>query len=232
MKMSVIKIVIPVLDAPIDNYKKAVLAQGAEPVVKHDAENINTDEYDALLLPGGGDIDPVRYHEKNTACGPINDDLDCLQLAWLDAFVKAKKPILGICRGHQLINVYFGGTLIQDVPHSERHKRIEGTTIDERHDAVVSCEKSWLCQIFGEKFRINSAHHQAVDTQAECMETDLYSTGDAGDHLIEAAHHETLPIWTLQWHPERCRPTADRPDVVDGYEVFEFFINKVKEYCK
>ncbi len=226
-----IKIAIPVIVDEEENYKKAVRAQDAKPVIVSSAEDIKVDDYDALLLPGGCDVDPHRYHMKNTDCGPLKPDLDKLQFAWLDAFVKAKKPILGICRGHQLINVYFGGTLIQDVPCCERHKHNMVTDKDEKHDAEVSCESSWLCTLYGKYFRINSAHHQAVGHQAACMKADLYSTGDSGDHLIEAAHHATLPIWTVQWHPERCRPTEDRPDVVDGYEIFKFFIGDLHLYA-
>ncbi|SKC04461.1 Peptidase C26 [Lachnospiraceae bacterium] len=133
MKMSEIKIAIPVLVDEEENYKKAVSAQGAVPVIVSSAEDIRVEDFDALLLPGGCDVDPARYHRENTDCGPL-------------------KP-------------------------------------------------------------------------------DLYSTGDSGDHLIEAAHHATLPIWTVQWHPERCRPTEDRPDVVDGYEIFKFFMRMIKEAC-
>ena len=78
---------------------------------------------DGLLLPGGGDIDPVYYGEEMNGSDEPDRELDKAQREILDAFVKAKKPILGICRGMQLINIYFGGSLHQDLGTRDIHTR-------------------------------------------------------------------------------------------------------------
>ena len=78
---------------------------------------------DGVILPGGlPDVDPASYGERNIACGVIEPELDIAQLKMLDTAVGLDKPILGICRGHQLLNVYFGGTLIQDVADLKVHR--------------------------------------------------------------------------------------------------------------
>ena len=71
--------------------------------------------FDGLVLPGGGDIAPSLFHRENKGSRNIDKALDCLQLSLLEAFVRAGKPILGICKGMQLINVGFGGTILQDL---------------------------------------------------------------------------------------------------------------------
>ncbi len=102
--------------------------------------------YDGLLIPGGVDINPSRYGQENRGSVMMMDELDELQFDILDAFVKNGKPILGICRGHQLINAYFGGTLIQHLPTAFRHSR----KLDEP-DKVHRCiaeEESWLSTVY------------------------------------------------------------------------------------
>ena len=224
--MRAIRIVIPVLPCNIDHYIDAMRALGAEPLVRTDAEGLDAGSFDGLLLPGGGDIDPACYGCENRACMMVSDALDDLQSAYLDAAVRAGKPVFGICRGHQLVNVYFGGTLIQDVGTARVHARDVLTGPDKRHEAAVSGPDSYLRPLYGDRFRINSSHHQAVDRLGEGMTADLYSVGD---HLIEAAHHRTKPVWTVQWHPERCFPSEEEPDLVDGRTVLRFFLDRVRE---
>lgn len=90
--------------------------------------------FDGLLLPGGGDVAPERYGEPvDPLCGTPDPALDELQLTVLDWFVKNEKPVFGICRGIQVINVYFGGTLIQHVPDALHHMRTPGIPEDKVH---------------------------------------------------------------------------------------------------
>ena len=101
------------------NYITALTACGLEPVASLDlglAANC-----DGLLVPGGADVDPARYGQKNTASVGIDPDRDRDELTLIRQFLALEKPILGICRGHQILNVALGGDLIQDLPgHRQR----------------------------------------------------------------------------------------------------------------
>ena len=126
------RIAVPEIGQDVTNYTRGLFAAGMEPVVisiekentgraQHqeylDYAQFRAEAYDGCLLPGGGDIHPKRYGQAHTGESIlINEALDELQFSVLDAFVKAGKPVLGICRGLQLINVYYGGTLIQHLP--------------------------------------------------------------------------------------------------------------------
>lgn len=174
--------------------------------------------YDGLLLPGGGDIDPALYGEKVEENGAawIHPELDAAQYAILDAFVKAGKPVLGICRGHQLINVYFGGTLIQDLGEKNAVHRFTGN--DKVHHQRAQ-EGSWLAALYGTEFYTNSAHHQAVGRIAEGFRV----IQESDDGVIESIVNDSLPILSIQWHPERMCCALKRSDTVDGSKVFKAF---------
>ncbi len=175
--------------------------------------------FDGLLLPGGADINPSYYHQKINGSEDINKELDDLQYTMLDLFVKAKKPVFGICRGHQLINIYFQGNLFQDIKESKQHKR-QGE-IDNINE--ISCETgSFLYPIYGQRFTVNSSHHQAADIVGK----DLEIAARSSDGIIEALQHKTLPIWSVQFHPERMCFEKTNPKTVDGSKVLQFFIDQ------
>lgn len=217
-----LRIAIPAPESDIPNYLAALRALGAEPVPV-DAE-CSADGFDGLLLPGGVDVDPANYHRANVACGTTKPSLDAWQLTVLDRFVKQQKPVFGICRGHQVINVYFGGTLIQHVPGAERHARDAGASVDKVHMSHAE-PGSFLAQLYGTNFAINSAHHQASDDVAPVLHVVQHSD----DGLVEAAVHQSLPVWSVQWHPERMCFAHKRSDTVDGSLVLQFFLDRVKE---
>ncbi len=216
-----LKIAIPALcDKPIINYVSALQNLGAEPV-RIDA-SAKASSFDGLLLPGGGDVAPLRYGQENDGSRGIDPELDALQFAAADAFISAGKPVFGICRGLQLLNVFFGGTLVQDLPSAASHSSgIVGT--DLYHDSSAA-ENSFLASVYGFSFRINSSHHQAVDRPGKGLQVVQYSH----DGVVEALSHETLPVWCVQWHPERLcgRFATDR--AVDGSLVLDWFLNKCR----
>lgn len=223
MSQEPLKIAIPGRDGDVINYTIAMMMLGAQPVVVWDKWNV--DEFDGLLLPGGCDVHPARYGQENIACGTIDEELDEIQFAIADAFVKAGKPVIGICRGHQLLNVYFGGTLIQDLENADHHKWTpEG---DRVHD-TAAVEGSFIADLYGEAFPVNSAHHQAVDAVGEGLVVVQHSD----DGVIEAMHHETLPVVAVQWHPERMCFDHSRSDTVDGSVVLRYFLNMCEESKK
>lgn len=175
------------------NYENACIELGFVPCVSLSLSKLST--CDALILPGGFDITPGFYGQANHGSRNIDTELDLLQFHALEFFVRTKRPILGICKGMQLINVYFGGTLIQDLEHSELHQQAEGDLLHLSH-VNTPC---LLSELYGEDFQINSNHHQAVDKIGK----DLVVVQTSEDGITEAFYHSTYPIWGVQWHPER-----------------------------
>lgn len=173
------------------NYRRWVESAGGRAVFGDAAEGQGK-RWDALLLPGGGDLEPRRYGQENTASRGLEPERDEAELRLLQDFTAAGKPVLGVCRGLQTINVFFGGTLLQDIPG---HGAVEGA--DRLH--AVRTAPSPLCRLFGERLTVNSAHHQAADR----LGSGLRAVQWAGDGVVEALCHERLPVWAVQWHPER-----------------------------
>lgn len=179
-------------------------------------------KYDGLILPGGADIDPELFGEENWGCRKIQRDRDLRQLKILKHFDEAGKPVLGVCKGYQLLNIYFGAKMVQHIPEYERHQWIEA---DQAHGSRCA-EGSFLHRIYGKtEFPINSAHHQALDVLAEGFVPIQWSD----DGVLEAMEHVSRPIIGVQWHPERMCGKLTRPDTVDGTPVFEYFLSLCKE---
>lgn len=174
------------------NYVRALTALGA--AVRH----TGPERCEALLLPGGGDVDPRRYGRENAGSREIDPERDAREFAALRLFIDAGKPVLGICRGAQVINVFFGGTLIQ---HLEGHSQIDG--VDRLHGSRAADPA--LLALYGERFTINSSHHQTV----ERLGTGLVAVQWADDGVIEGIRHRELPVFAVQWHPERLRRPTD-----------------------
>ena len=104
----------------LENYLAALRAGGMEPVVSMDLSLAK--DCDGLLLPGGADVDPIHYGQENTASRKIDPQRDHDELELFAMFRAMNKPILGICRGLQIINIALGGTLIQDLPTRSHRK--------------------------------------------------------------------------------------------------------------
>ncbi|MCF2617487.1 type 1 glutamine amidotransferase [Oscillibacter valericigenes] len=170
-----------------ENYRRAVEAAGGTVRFGGTPEGC-----DALLLPGGGDMEPWRYGQSNTASRGLEPERDTAELMLLERFTAAGKPVLGICRGIQVINVFFGGTLCQDLPG---HSAVDG------HDSfhTVRTARSPLLAVCGPLCRVNSAHHQAADAPGRGLRAVQW----AEDGAVEAVCHDCLPVWGVQWHPER-----------------------------
>ncbi|MCI8804071.1 MAG: gamma-glutamyl-gamma-aminobutyrate hydrolase family protein [Oscillibacter sp.] len=173
--------------ARYENYRRAVEAAGGQALFGLETEPA----VDALLLPGGGDLEPWRYGQENTASRGLEPERDAAELALLDRFTAAGKPVLGICRGLQTINVFFGGTLLQDIPgHSAECGR-------DRMHPVRSA--GLFARLLGERGSVNSAHHQAAGRLGSGLEAAQWSP----EGVTEALVHRRLPVWAVQWHPER-----------------------------
>ena len=218
-----LKILIPI--RPEDrypNYFAALEALGAEGV-KAGAE-ADPHAFDGLLLPGGEDVDPACYGQEMAGSMKPDPQLDRMQLKLADRFFKAGKMILGVCRGHQVLNVYFGGTLIQDIPTRKNHDWEEGQARDKAHmtDALPG---TWIAGLYGLHFPTNTAHHQAIDRLGKGLYADQY----APDGIIEAAHHESGRVFSVQWHPERMCFQHKREDTVDGSILIKWFLEQCEK---
>lgn len=197
------------------NYIAAVTRAGGTPIAAYLPEP--DPRFDALILAGGGDIEPTLFGQKNCGSDQIDYLRDRRELALTEAFAAAGKPILGICRGHQLINVWAGGGLIQDLGEQNAvHRRIRA---DKVHPAFA-CDGA-LEALYGGCFRVNSAHHQAVGP----VGAGLRVTARSADGIIEAMEHTQLPILTVQFHPERM----NAPDTADGGLLLRWFLRSA---CK
>ncbi len=205
------------------NYEKALDAMGVHYLTTMDPGKLS--DMDALLLPGGGDITPAFFGQKNHGSRNIDIELDIIQLQALDIFYKARKPVLGICKGMQVINVYFGGTITQHIKESPEHAWENG---DKLHATSVR-EDSFLGKLYGKRMITNSAHHQAIDKTGR--ELRIVQTADDG--IIEGIAHDKLPILGVQWHPERqfssqgYSPAAHAPadEPADGRLLFSYFLS-------
>lgn len=178
--------------------------------------------YDGLILAGGDDMDPALFAQADQGSRGVDRARDEAELALLDAFFGAGKPVLAICRGHQVVNVWLGGDLIQDlgpdlVPF---HQKEDG---DQVH-LIRTEEGTLLRRLYGPVFSVNSSHHQGLGRLGQGLRKAAQSEGG----VVEAAQHQTLPLISVQFHPERMTGALVRPDTVDGGAVFQAFL----ELCK
>jgi putative glutamine amidotransferase len=158
---------------------------------------------DGLILQGGADIHPSVYGEEPMpTLGPVDAVRDTFELELLRAFVAAKKPIFGICRGLQLINVAHGGTLYQDLQHDgvAKHPHTTEAYDGHAHDLTFA-PNSWLGALYRDTgpLRVNSIHHQGIKRVGENLSVEAYSD----DGVIEAVRGTGDSfILGVQWHPE------------------------------
>lgn len=197
------------------NYEMALSCLGAYPVTSLHVPDICI--YDGLLLPGGGDIDPKLFGQLNCGSRSLDPVLDRLQLAILRAFLMEQKPVLGICKGMQLINIFFGGDIIQHLPSCHRHQYADGDQVHE----TAAAKGSLLHRLYGERFSVNSAHHQGVDTPGQGIQ---YIQLCPEDGVVEGLIHTYLPVMGVQWHPERMCFLNQRKDTPNGALLLEAFL--------
>lgn len=234
------KIMIAALPGTCKNYELALINSGFQTSYPPRSvtgspfllSKLNENDFDLLLLPGGGDISPLLYtNPPDTSppaiaglqdatgasnCLPPDYVTDLLQFQLLQLALLRKKPVLGICKGMQLLNVWFGGDLYPHLPTADAHCADTGDIL---HPLFFPPHLSEHCHIFGCDHNtfsalyallvgtplVNSAHHQGVHRLGEDMLTLQYSR----DFLPETIAHRHLPILGLQWHPERLPAFRD-----------------------
>lgn len=159
--------------------------------------------FDGLLITGGGDVNPLLYHEHYDEPDDPFIIFDQNDILLYYAFVKAGKPVLGICRGLQVIGVAEGAKLIRDLPtagydnHNQKHFEPPLGMHDFAHDDAFMPDTR-LHHIFGDAYPVNSFHHQALQSVPNGFTLAALSQKD---HVIEAMEKEN--VLAVQWHPER-----------------------------
>lgn len=203
-------------------YEAAVEKAGGEPLSFHcpDPEM----DFDALILAGGGDVDPSEFMEPNQGSREIDVPRDKVELALMSRCVDENKPVLGICRGHQVVNIALGGNIYQDLPPKLLQIHAQTSEGENRTHPIRLGIMTMLGDLYGQEMEVNSSHHQANYKFGQ----GLYGTAWDAVGLVEAMQHGSLPIWTVQFHPEQMTGANGTPD---GQKIFDFFLEQCRKYC-
>ncbi len=213
-----------------ENYCRAVIKAGGVPILSAMGDpQVYANICDGVIFTGGADIDPIRYGET-----PYKEDmnivkrLDEMELCVFEEFYKLGKPMFGVCRGIQLINVAMGGTLIQDIPTMVEKPTHRESIIPGKNAHRVRTDKdSFLNGLFGDEFTVNTHHHQSVKKCGKGLKV----AAVADDGVIEAIEHESLPICAVQWHPERMIG-EENFEMQNMMPLFEYFVSMCGEHSE
>ena len=209
------------------NYMDAIRAAGGIPIVlplQIDKEELAViaDSCDGFLFTGGPDISPFRFHEETIpGCGVVIPERDKMEEDLFHIAMELGKPILGICRGIQIFNVFLGGTLYQDIPvqlgtaSKIAHSQVSGITVPSHSIAVE--KKSLLYSILEKEYiQVNSFHHQVIKDLSPSFEV----AGTSPDSLIESIYlRDRSFVLGIKWHPEHLFRTDE-----DSYKIFAAFV--------
>lgn len=187
----------------------ALQAAGAVPLIVPISKPEEARAYialtDGLLLTGGYDINPALYGEEAIPqLEALHPKRDASEMALIEAALEKGIPILGVCRGMQLLNVYYGGTLYQDLPAQYGKPLLQHVQLSAFHipiQQVAIQSGSYLQELLGvEKLWVNSFHHQAIKE----LGNGLTATAVTSDGVIEAIELQDTPssVLGIQWHPE------------------------------
>ena len=208
------------------NYENAIRRAGGIPCSFY-CPPVSTD-YDGLLLCGGEDVDPSYFHQENRGSRDMDLRRDQAEFPLVAAWLAAEKPIFGICRGHQVLNIALGGTLVQDIgPEPALFHTHDSHCAGDKVHPVRAAAGYVLHRFYGPIFPVNSSHHQVVDR----LGTGLRATAWSESGLVEGMEHDTLPLLCVQFHPERMSYDRRRPDTADGSFLFEHFIQLCRGGC-
>ena len=201
----------------LDYYYRAIREAGGEPIavslaLEAAALGRLAESLDGFVLTGSpADVDPAHYgaprHKQTAPADPARERTD---RAMLDHALAAGKPVLAICYGNQLLNVYCGGSLIQDIaselPQHLKHEKNDGETRDPEHAVSLEAGTRLAALAGATEARVNSSHHQAIREAGR----NLRVIARAGDGIIEAVQWTGEGNWILgvQWHPERMEGDA------------------------
>jgi len=211
-------------------YLKALIAAGAKPeelraVTASEGRRARAEDLDGILFAGGEDVDPALYQEpRKYENVQVNRARDEFEQALLEGALTRRLPILGICRGSQVINVKFGGTLYQDLVHDaipEFQHQQAGSRKETTHGVTLTDPDSRLAEVFQGSCRVNSLHHQAIKRLGRGLKVTARSE-DGFVEAVEAADDYPYLV-AVQWHPEELADHAEQ------LKIFEEFLAQCRE---
>lgn len=194
------------------------------------------EELDAIVFQGGDDLSPKTYGEEHIENGRWQGDRyrDQFELQIMDFAFFNKIPVLGICRGFQLLNVYFGGSLFQDIAIQSGTPTVhrDGEQYDKIFHQIKFETESVLAKIYKNfgPLSVNSVHHQGVKVLGKDLVVEAICPED---NLIEAFRHKDFKehlILAVQWHPEFSHTLGDK--ILDPQPLLDYFIKEIKERGK
>jgi len=215
----------------LPGYMQGLEEAGTVPMILHltDSETIlkqTISIFDGFLFTGGQDVNPKLYgQKKNEYCGEICDIRDRMEAyIFREAVLNQNKPVLGICRGIQLLNVLLGGSLHQDIPtefpSTINHSQVPPYDVPAHNVRIIP--ESPLHKLVGKEYiEVNSSHHQGINRIAKGLE--IMALSDDG--LVEAVYMPEHPhVWAVQWHPE-----YSLKDEISK-KIFSYFVENVEKH--
>lgn len=206
----------PLTDVLIYNHVQPLLLPSVKSFTPKLIQNF-ANQIDGLILGGGDDIDPSTYGESTVAPVLSYPARDNFEIAMFKRIKKERKPILGVCRGCQMIDVALGGTLYQNIYSQLTHHRL--INHDGSYHSVQIKPGSQLYKTLGSHQIVNSRHHQAIKT----LGRNLQVVARASDHIVEGIESRHALIQGVQWHPENLWRTNAAQN-----NLFRAFFKRVK----
>ncbi len=210
-----------------EDYSRSILQAGGVPIVlpvhnDYDVVFQQVSLVDGILLSGGQDIQPLLYQQQPHAkLGLVCPQRDVFEYHVIKAALEQNKPIFGICRGLQILNVYFGGTLLQDnAIKGDVQQHVQAGNPDLTMHSVKVAKGSFIeLALKKETIDVNTFHHQSIDKIAD----ELAIVALSPDGIVEAIQHKSKQIYAVQWHPEMLSRQNE-----DAQKIFDYFIKVVK----
>ncbi len=199
-------------------YVAALERAGAEVVALAAGDEV-PDEFDAVCISGGEDLDPGRYGETDEGCEVVSPERDALEIELVRRARERDLPILGICRGFQVLNVAFGGSIVQHIEGHRPHPAAGDGVVE--HTVAPAAGSHLAAATTPDAHVVNSRHHQAVTIDR--LAPDLDPTVMVGD-LVEAFEARSQRwVVGVQWHPERAAEVDPR-----AARIFEAFVREAE----
>ena len=197
---------------PVD-YVRALKSVNAVSFILPSEDEEAIENIDGLLISGGGDINPLNYNEDiKEKLMRLCPERDLFEIRIIKEAYRRDIPVLGICRGIEMINVAFSGTLYQNITTEINHMQPPPVYMPSHW---IECE-GWLKNILGDRIKVNSFHHQCIKDLAEGFEINAR----AMDGVVEGIQHKNKDIYGVQFHPEWM------------YEKYPIFLKIFEEFVK